>query len=260
MTSTNRLTVLLISLFFACSTTSAQEYLVTTKGDTLRGELKVMTSSSIDNVRISIEKKKASFSALEVRALFMNGETYKPMRFENTIQFMKVLKAGYLTLYAFRPANIMTYDGRYLAKMDGGAIEIPSLTYKKTLSKFLEDCPTISDKIKDDQFKRGELEKIIDEYNACVDSRTSKAINTISNEASASEKLEIIKQLQAKVEALEQLNDRKDVIDLLSDISTKVLQQQSISNYQLEALKNYLKGFESVKEELEKVITVIRPK
>jgi len=248
-------------LFFIIASSVAQtpEYLISTRGDTLHGEVKIFSSGPVDRAQVSVNKKKTTFQAQEIRLLFIENEFYKPMKFENSIRFMKVLKAGYLSLYAFRPANLMTYDGRYIAKMDGAAMEVPNLTFKKTISKFLEDCPTVSTALKEDQYKRSELDKVIDDYNACIDNKTTAKLKATAAESAASEKLDAIKALQNKVEGLDKLDSKKDVTDLLSDLSAKVQQQQTISNYQLEALKSFLKGNKSVKDELEKVVALLTP-
>lgn len=238
-------------------TVSAQDYLVTTRRDTLRGEIKLLTFGQMDQVQIVVDKKKKVHKPMELSSLFIKGEFYKPIVHDNSIRFMKVLKTGYLSYYGFRLPNQTLYDGRYLAKLDGKGIEVPNLGFKKVMNKFLEDCPEVTAKIKGDELKRNDLERIIDEYNACMERKTEAAIKNKIVRQEGNEKLEAIKKLQAKVEAQESLEGKKDVIDLLADISDKISGQQSIPNYQLEALKGLLKNNEATKEELSKVITVL---
>jgi len=250
--------ILILTLSGTCYySLSAQDYLVTTRTDTLRGEIKIFTFGQMDQAQIVIDKKKKVYSPMEIKSLFIKDDFYKPLTFENSIRFMKVLKAGYLSYYAFRPANQTLYDGRYLAKMDGQGMEVPNLGFKKIIMRFLEDCPDLTAKIKTDELKRNDLEKIIDEYNDCINKKTNASLKASGVRQSGNEKLEAIKKLQSKVEGLENLTSKKDVTDLLADISDKVSRQQTIANYQLEALKNLLKDNEQTKEELGKVLVLL---
>lgn len=71
-------------------------------------------------------------------------------------------------------------------------------------------------------------------------------------------KEELVGELKNKVTALEDFSGKQDVLDLLSDITDKISRQQGVSNYQLETLKTLLKEKDSVKEDLEKVIAVLK--
>ena len=249
--------ILFLGLLGTCLAASAQDYLVTTRTDTLKGEIKLLTFGQMDQVQIAIDKKKKVYKPMEVSSLFIGGEFYKPLTYENSIRFMKVLKTGYLSYYAFRLPNQTLYDGRYLAKMDGQGIEAPNLGFKKVITRFLEDCPEVTAKIKADELKRNDLEKIIDEYNLCIEKKTASSTKEIIAQQTGNVKLDAVKKLQAKVEAQETLTGKKDVTDLLADIADKIARQQSIPNYQLEALKGLLKDNEPTKEEVEKVIVLL---
>ena len=242
------------------------DYVVLAKGDTLRGEVKILTYDLLDRVQLSADKKKTTYTAVQVRSIAVNNEIYRPQRFDNSIRFMKLVKSGYVSMYLFRPANQMSYDGRFLIKMDGKSMEVPNIGFKKLISNFVEDCPEVFTKVKNEELKRGDLDKIIDEYNSCITNKTN-ALPAVAAAPTAAvpvtpvvtDKTEAIKSLQAKVAALDNLTDKKDVLDLLTDISDKASKEKAIPNYQLEALKGYLNGNEAVKAELEKVIALLKP-
>jgi len=249
--------ILFLSLLGTGLKAPAQDYLVTNRTDTLRGEIKLLTFGQMDQVQISIDKKKKVYKPMQVKSIFLDGEFYRPLTYDNSIRFMKVLKAGYLSYYAFRLPNQTIYDGRYLVKMDGQGVETPNLGFKKVITNFLEDCPEVTAKVKADELKRSDIEKIIDEYNACIEKKTEISHHANIAQQTGDVKLDAIKKLQAKVEAQEELNGKKDITDLLADISDKITRQQTIPNYQLEALKGLLKDNEPTKEELEKVIALL---
>src|SRR6478609_1681322 len=102
--------ILILSLFGTCLAGSAQDYLVTNRTDTLRGEIKLLTFGQMDQAQIAIDKKKKVYKPMEVKSIFMDGEFYKPLTYDNSIRFMKVLKTGYLSYYAFRLPNQTLYD------------------------------------------------------------------------------------------------------------------------------------------------------
>jgi len=160
-------TTLLLSCL--CIAAYGQDYLVTNKGDTLRGKIKIMSYDQLDRVQIAQQKKKTTLTARQVKAVFTGSETYHPHQGDHTIRFMKLIKSGYLSLYAFREENQNFYSGRYLVKRDGAASEVPNLSFKRNMAEFLRDCPEIREKIKSGEYGRKDLDQIIDAYNGCIE-------------------------------------------------------------------------------------------
>jgi hypothetical protein len=249
--------LILIAPFFATVNAQIQEYVVTTKGDTLKGEVKLLTYDRLDRAQVTINKTKTLLSALQVKSVFEKGQFYRTVQIENSIQFMKILKDGYLSLLAFRLPGVGAYDGRYLSKKDGSGMEVPNLGFKKLISNYLSDCPQTVGRINEEKFKRGDIEKIIDDYNGCINEKTQvvRQVNEVNQ--TNGEKSDAVNALRSKVTTMEDFSQKQDVLDLLNDISDKVSRQQAIPNYQLETLKSLLREKDSVKEELEKVISLV---
>jgi hypothetical protein len=208
-------------------------------------------------VQVTAAKTKVQMSALQVKSVFEKGQFYRTIQMENSIQFMKVLKDGYLSLLAFHIPGVANYEGRYLSRKDGTGMELPNLGFKKLITNYLADCPQTVNRINEEKFKRGDIEKIIDDYNGCINEKTLAIKQVIEADQSNGEKSEAVTVLKAKVTAMENFSSKQDVLDLLNDISDKVSRQQAIPNYQLETLKNLLKEKDSLKAELEKVISLI---
>src|SRR5689334_10142042 len=110
------------------------DYLVSLKSDTLRGEVKILTYDAMDRATVKVNGKKETFTAVQVRSLFIDSMTYTPVQFEKTIRFMRVLRPGYLTLYGYRLPNQNNYDSRLLVKMNGQKLDVPNIGFKKYLS------------------------------------------------------------------------------------------------------------------------------
>ncbi|MFM7487052.1 MAG: hypothetical protein ACKO13_09040, partial [Cytophagales bacterium] len=61
-------------VFFAASSCWAQtDYAVTAKGDTLRGDVKILPSDLADQVQVRVNKKKKVYLSTEVITVVQNG-------------------------------------------------------------------------------------------------------------------------------------------------------------------------------------------
>jgi hypothetical protein len=245
-----------ILLLFTSFHAFSQDYIITTKGDSLSGSIKILSNDLLDKVQLSTDKKKI-FTALQVRTVSLNGETYKPQKLNNTIRFMKVLKSGYLSLYAFKPENQNMYDGRLLVKLDGKFMEVPNLVFKKAMAEFLEDCESVAEKIKSSEYGKKNLDGIIDAYNMCINDKTKALGKKIVIQEAGKDKLSAIAALKTKIQQLDDAKS-KDALDLLTDMETKVKNGDTIANYQVEALKNLLANTPSVSTELTQVLSFLK--
>ncbi|HLZ16092.1 MAG TPA: hypothetical protein VKQ08_03595 [Cyclobacteriaceae bacterium] len=240
------------------STFGQTNYVVTAKGDTLRGELKLFSYDLIDRIQVTDLSKRATYSALQIRSINMDGATYRPERNENAIRFMKVLKDGFLSYYAFTSSQNM-WDGRYLKKKDGTGIEVPNLGFKKILARFLGDCKEISDRIDRGEFSKKDVEQIVDLYNVCLQAKTEALVR---NPKPVSVVVDIdkalaVKNLVTKVEA-ENFLTKKDALDVLRDIQSKVSKNEAIPNYLIEGLKSYLADTPTLTNDLDALVALLK--
>ena len=135
-------------IVFISRASFGQDYVVTIQGDSLKGDVKALTYSAEKKVQITEPgKKKVIYPFFKVKSFSLDGEIYEPVKGPNGYTFMKIIKAGFLSLYAFQQENQTSYDGLYLAKKDGSGMEVPNLTFKKGMKNFLEDCPAVAEKI-----------------------------------------------------------------------------------------------------------------
>jgi len=249
-----------LALMLLASAASAQtDILITSKADTLYGKLRILSYDQIDRIQLDSDKKREMFTALEVLAITKDGVQYKPLKFDNKIVMMQLLKPGYLSLYAFRLPDQSTYDGRFLVKLDGSTLELPNLGFKKILSTYLSDCDTVVNQIKRGSLAKKDLDKIIDIYNACISAKKNApaapviaAPVLVSNEKTAA-----IESFINKVEQ-EDFASKKDALDLLRDIQMKVGKNEAVSNYLSEGLKSYLSDVPSLAKDLDKLLALLK--
>ena len=257
MLSFMRNPVLIVFLLSLSQVLNAQtDYLVTLKGDTIRGPVKILSFERLDRAEIKYDGKKKSFTALEARTVFSKNELYQTVSMNNEgFRYMKVVKSGYLSLYNFRLPNQTAYTGLYLAKKTGVGLEVPNLTYRKTLAEFLSDCPDLSDQIKAGNYPKTELEKLIDAYNSCQ-GKPAKTIE-VQPVAASNSLIASVDDLIKKVEGLN-FEKQKDALDILKDIRNKSGRNESIPNYLTEGLKAALQGQSALTGDLDKVMSLLQ--
>lgn len=234
------------------------DYVITVKGDTLYGTPKILSYDIVDRVQLIADKKKKTYTAIEVKEVYLKNEIYHSIRHNDRYVYMKLLKSGYLSLYGFRIEKQFAYDGRYLVKRDGGALEVPNLAFKKSMVEFMQDCQSVSDQIKSGELGRKKIDTLIDLYNNCIDENTRQKAMTNTTVAADEISLPALEDLRAKIEKSD-LSSKQDVLDLIKDIDGKVKSNQAIPNYLIEGLKGYLVNTQ-YKEDLEKLIAALPKK
>lgn len=221
----------------ACKCVNAQDFLVTTKGDTLTGEIKTLNYGPEKKVQLKgADNKKTVYSMFQVAYYSLDKEVFYPVKGPYGYSFMKLLKPGYLSLYNFTSENQMTYDGLYLLKKDGKGIVVPNISFKKTLTSFLKDCPEVSTKIENDEFSKKDLEKIIDAYNACIISRTNH-LTAQQNSIGTKDKIGPWNILAEKIIAIENFSEKENVLEMISEVKKKISNAEKVPNFLISGIK-----------------------
>jgi hypothetical protein len=222
------------------------DFAVTPKGDTIRGEFKLISFDMLDRVQVGTGKSKMMLKAHEIRMLRFNNEIYRPVLWEKSYRLMKVIKDGYLSLLAFRVQNQMAYDGRLLIKKDGSQIELPNLAFKKIMAAFVEECGTVSEQVKSGELGRKEIDQIIDAFNGCISERTLQKQKINAVDISVVEELE---RFQKVLTETADFSTKNDANDMLNDILSKVRVNDAVPKYLVDGLTANLQGQDSLKEQ-----------
>lgn len=242
--------LLFILLLLAYQCAHAQDYMVSVKGDTIKGELRPFSGPEKKVQVVTTEKKKITLPMLQVRSYFYKGDRYEPVRNDAGYTFMKVLKPGYLTLYGFQIENQTGYDGRFLAKKDGSYLEVPNLTFKKLMVRFLQDCSDVSERIDNGTLGKRELHTIVDEYNACIEQRTQQTNQLTSQKQVQQKKSNVWDTLEEKVKAKPDFTGKTDALEMIGEIKGKISRNEKVPNFMIEGLKDALSSAD-VNAELE---------
>ncbi len=237
------------------------DYAITMKGDTLKGRIKILTFDQLDRVQVVTDDKKSQYSALEIRTLRINGVVYHTVSYDRGFRYMKLIKEGFLSLYGFRMANQSTYDGLYLLKKDGTGIEMPNLTFKKSMSGFLSDCAEVVERIKSGDLGRKDFDKIVDRYNSCLQFKTErKAVEPQVAPVTEveSEQMMAVNALIGKVDTSTTLENKTDLVDLLKDLRSKIARNEILPNYILKDIKNQLGANPDFAADVEKLLALLK--
>lgn len=249
--------LLMIVCLLAYQLTSGQyDFVVLTKGDTLYGEVKFLNYGIEEKVQITTaDNKKNVFSILQTRAFGMDNDVYHPVRTIQGYTYMKVLKSGYLSLYAYQLPDQIKWDGRYLLKKDGMGLDVPNINFKKNMSRYLSDCPAGAEKVETKELKKSDLHEIVDQYNACIESRTTYQSNQLEPIKDQSLKLNSWNQLETSLKALNEFEGKANALEMITEIKSKIQRGEKVPNFLIDGLKEGLKDQNSIQEILKKALS-----
>src|SRR5690606_18062580 len=165
---------------------------------------------------------------------------------------MKLLKPGYLSLYAYQLPNQTRFDGLFLKKMDGDYLAVPNLGFKKYMSRFLEDCPTVVAMLEEGDLDKKNIEAIVDTYNECVRTRTFDSDKSIVISEERVTKDGVWSSLEEKVKAAD-FSAKNDALEMIAEIRKKIMRGENIPNFMIEGLKSSLRDT-GLSEDLNKAL------
>lgn len=230
---------LLVMLVYQCA--KAQDYVVTLAGDTIKGRVKLLSYGLEKNVQVTTaDKKKNTYSIFQTRTINFRGEKYAPMKASSGYVFMKVIKEGYLSLYAYQLPNQVPFDGLYLHKKDGQGLDVPNLSFKKLITRYLEDCSGVTGKIESGELGKNDLEQIVDAYNHCITEKTGDLNAAIIQEQQQSEKISAWDVLEKKIKDKPDFESKTDALEMITEIKSKIKKNEKVPNFLIEGLKNSL--------------------
>lgn len=251
--------VLLICLVGYFTATAQADYIVLTQGDTLKGGKVVFLNYAADQkVQYTDEhKKRTVYTMKQVRAFQLNGEVYHLVKLIDRYAYLKLMVPGYLSLYAFQPDNQQNWDGRYLYKKDGRGLEVPNLGFKKKMLDFITECDELNAEITSGDLGRSDLIEIINKYNTCIDQRTALSGLVNQQKIASVQKASTWNELEEKVKALENLDEKESILEMISEARAKTERGEKIPKFILEGLKKSLDGNNELKSLLAEIVNEI---
>ena len=115
-----------------------------------------------------------------------------------------------------------------LVKQDNSQLEVGNIGFKNRVRKFLDDCPEVSDKVENGEFKKSQLNEIVKQYNDCIGARSS--MTQMMVEKQPIKEQPAISQLITKI-ADGDLGNKADLLEMLEDVKDKLEGGQDIPKY-----------------------------
>ncbi len=245
--------IYIILLFLIGHTVNAQDWLITTSADTLKGEIAIeLPMERYEEITIKNDDGKQRFKAYQVVEFERDGQKYKTVKRASVYQVMLVESEGYLSHFRYRENQGYEFSSPFLVKSDGGSMEVSSLTFKKSLSGFLEDCQVVVDGLANKKYKRSDLDQIIDDYNNCIDEKSSYTASDDTPEVLDNPAIAIIERI------LNQNSSNDDLTAMLVDIKSKLSKGQTVPDYLKSALKEQTATLEDIKSDVEELLELLK--
>lgn len=160
---------------------------------------------------------------------------------------------------------------KVIVKPNGKVLELSALTFKKQLSDFLDDCPDIVAKLESREYRYKDHARLFADYNDCdqnvaLTSSTPTTVSTenaiVASNISPAEtetpvadtnrkKLSKIEVFRSYVESLEDFAYSGDVLEWLSDVENRIIQNRDIPNYLWSSLNAMTKEPAELQEKAE---------
>ncbi len=231
------------------------DYLVLTKGDTLYGKVKHLSYGTQEAIQIEQKdsKRKVNYPMLQVKAFEIDNEPYHLIRTTTKYTYMKLISGGYLSLYAFRMDGQNIWNGRYLYKIDGSGMEVPTLAFKKKMAEYLTECPDLKASIESGDLNRNDLDSIIVRYNACISRNTNVKSQEVEVASKNAASVNVWEELESKIKNVN-LEDKESVLEMIAEAKSKSSQGEKIPNFLKDALRKSLKDNRDLEELLSKAL------
>jgi hypothetical protein len=229
--------IFLLICLLAYRVCAQTDFVVLSKGDTLYGTVRLLNYGNDHKIQITgPSRKKTLYGKMEVKSFNQKGQVYHTLRTDQGYTVMKLIKEGYLSLYAFQMENQNTWDGQYLYKRDGTGLEVSSLLFKKRVKGFLAECPEVVAKLETKELARNDMDEIIDQFNSCIEQQTRAA----ERQAAKASKLD---ELEKAVQALEESENKATALEVIAELRLKVQRGEKVPSIfgktLLDALADY---------------------
>ncbi len=249
--------VLLISLLAPSQILAQSDYVVTSRGDTLTGVVKIIPGAKLDRLQLITTSKKTNYNALQAKSIKIDQEIFHAIQLGENMRYMKLIRPGHLSLYGYRIDNQTSYDGRLLRKVSGETFDVPTLLFRTSVLNFIEDCDSAAIHVKQRKLSRDDLDAVIDEYNTCMDEKYQQRALEEEIRMTRENKMAKLEAFMNLIETMD-IKNKSEIVGLLKDIKGKVESDTAVPSYQKEALKDYLKDVLETKDNLEGILKMIQ--
>lgn len=179
----NRILILsalsVISLSAMSQTEFTPGYVITTKGDTIKGEIKHNPKKEFDlfsKVTVKIaENQNKTLKADKVKMYAFGENQFISSTVDGEPAFMKLLTKGAITLYEWQyewvnAKNETEYRTEYYMQKEGEAepVRIKSGKFRKQVAEMISDNQELVKELEDKKYDYDNLSEVVESYNKWV--------------------------------------------------------------------------------------------
>ncbi len=238
---------------------SQSDVVITLKGDSLTGKASITSNrgNAIQTIILKNDKDKMKFKAYEIKSLLKGDEIYHTRKINGKYQLGLLVKEGYLSIYKISGSEAAAsneFSSSVLIKKDGSQLVVPNIGFKKYVAKFLNDCETVVKGFENDAYKKSDLEKIVKDYNGCIDKNTailSEQKVEVNLQPDKVDKIDVLIKAIKEDGSLPELNS---VLDMLNDLKSKIKGGSKVPSYLQNALRASLKANEIYTKQLNQIL------
>ncbi len=253
-------------LTILCFSVKGQSTIITMRGDSLSGTYEIGKRGDSEIVElVEANGKKRKLKLFDVKYIrTADSEIIEPIKLENRYTFGKLISRGYLSLYAIKGEYSKSGFGeKVLVKLDGTSAVVPgALGFRKAMSRFLSDCPEVSQKIRDKKLSKNDLDTIIEQFNTCITGasaslKPTSAIPTVSPALDATDSEEVqtqINDFKTLLKYSEKVENKEDVSDMFNDLTEKVSAGKPVPNYLRKLLLSAVNRDDKLKKIVESLL------
>lgn len=248
---------LILALFTTLAIAQSDEVYLTS-GDTLKGKVDILLPSDFfEEIQVKTEDNKRRLKSFQMLGFKTNDQKYKVIKFGDKYRIMEELISGYLGLYRFRTENSYDFGSRFLYKATNEGIEVPNITFKKTVANFLSECPSVQTGVRDKTYKNSNIEDMVAAFNACLNDKpqSSSTENEEKVVLKVSKELDLIQSISKKLNK-EGIND--DLSTLLKDLESKISRGEKVPGYLVSALRENTQDYKSVSKDVKALLDLLK--
>lgn len=261
MKSTRLFSTFVCIISSAVATAQSEEVYLTT-GDTLTGKIDILLpSEAFEEIILKTDGNKRRIKSFQMLGFKSDDKTYKIIKYGLKYRIMQEILDGYLGLYRFRSGNSYDFGSRFLYKATNEGMEVPNITFKKSVAEFVEECPDVQTAVKNKVYKGSNIEDMVKAFNECLDETPQYSDNegedkkSKKKDAKPSKELKLIQSISAKLKA-EGIDE--ELVTLLDDIEGKIENGEKVPGYLTGALQESAGKYETVQKEVAALIEILK--
>ncbi len=249
-------------MFISCFVVTAsysQGQLYLTSGDTLQGDITLLYPDDLfEEIVFEANGNKERYKAFDFLGFNLDGEEYKTIKSGQKYRIMQLVKPGYLSLYRFRIDKSYSFNGLYLYRIDGQGREVPSMLFKKTMMSFLDDCNAIEAALENNAYRKKDIERLIDDYNACIDMKTAEqsAVKAVLAEQKPVNNSPSLALAEQSLKNAEEIGD-EELASMLNDVVDKLREGEEVPAYLKKAIESYVDESHALHSEITSLLSRI---